>query len=277
MHKKFYSFLTTLFFIICLVPFHANADLGGMLKQLEKMGKKLDGLGEKKTPSPDQSAPSFQSSLTNRSFQFQWYLKQAGKRDYKVLSQQVYFGKKGKMWGLLSSKEKGMRNPYSYAVSGKWSLNGTKTCIEHKAVYAVTSPSYKLITKPARSYCYQFPKDGLAGLGLGKKWGDYRLATRQIPAFITENKNPGKYKKYNLAVVVNVAQKTGMIFLKHYKIASQKVKYRLARNKKRKKRAIREQKEKEHTAIKQAQQKAEQKARVKREMSTLSSFKNARG
>ena len=114
-------------------------------------------------------------------------------------------------------------------------------------------------------------------MGLGKKWGDYRLATRQIPAFIIENKNPGKYKKYNLAVVVNVAQKTGMLFLKHYKIANQKVKYRLARNKSRKKRATREQKEKEDRAIKLAQQKAEQKARAKREMSTLSSFKNARG
>ncbi len=273
MNEKLFSFLVIFFFALCLSSIPASADLENMLNQLEKMGKKLDSLGEKKAPSPIQSRSNLKKSLTNKSLLFNWYLKRAGKKDSFVTNQYVYFGKKGKMWGLFFSKEKGSRTRYDYAVSGKWKIRGGKVCIEHNPMFAMTHPSWKLITKPARQYCYDFPKTGFADISFQEPRSGFRTANQKIRSFIIPTKNPDKYKKYHLVAEFGVSTKRNMTFRRKYKHANKRVTKQLAKNKKNKQRAQKRKKEE----MKEAEEKAMRKARAKQEMSTLSSFKNARG
>lgn len=280
MNKKFFSFLATFFFVVCLFSIPANADLGNMLNQLEKMGKKLDSLGEKKIPALPRSGSSFKKELHNRSLYLTWYLKRPGKEDGRITQQYLYFKKNGKMWGLFYSKKN--KRKYDYAVSGKWTENNGRVCIEHVAMYAV--PSSNLIVKPARKYCYNFPKTGFSDISYGQPYrmmtGNFRVAKKKIRSFIIPKKNPDKYKKYHLVAEFGVSTKRDMTFRKAYKQANSRVSFALKRKKQGEQRVQRQNKRKQEQRRqiqKDAEAKAMQKARAKQEMSNVSSFKNARG
>ena len=184
------------------------------------------------------------------------------------------------MWGLFYSKEK--KRKYDYAVSGKWTENNGRVCIEHVRMYAV--PSSNLIEKPARKYCYNFPKTGFSDISYGQPYrmmtGNFRIANEKVRSFIIPKKNPDKYKKYNLVAEFGVSTKRDMTFRKAYKQANRRVQYALKRKKQGEQRVQRQNKRKQEQRRqiqKDAEAKAMQKARAKQEMSNVSSFKNARG